>query len=194
VKLEVIRKSELIPVRWSGGTTTQLAIFPKDASYIDRNFQFRLSTSEVSVDESVFTFLPGVSRVLLVLDGELRIFHPGRYAKALKKFDSDTFMGDWQTRSTGKATDFNLMTTVSIHGHLEGISLKKGSSRSIELSENHDVAGIYAYKGEYIIQVADHRVELLTGDNLLIFTDNKTDILRISSKVSGELVLAEIQF
>jgi environmental stress-induced protein Ves len=194
VKLEVTRKGELIPEKWSGGTTTQLAIFPKDASYPDRNFQFRLSTSEVASDESVFTFLPGVSRVLLVLDGELRIFHPGRYSKVLKKFESDTFMGDWQTRSTGKATDFNLMTTVSIRGHLEGIGLRKGSSRNIELSETHDVAGIYLYKGEFTLKVADHKVELAAGDNLLIFTDNKTDILRISSKVSGELVLVEIQF
>ena len=194
MKLELTRKSELIPTKWPGGTTTQLAIFPRDASYTDRNFQFRLSTSEVSVEESVFTFLPGVSRVLLVLDGEIRLHHPGRYAKVLKKFDSDNFMGDWQTRSSGKGTDFNLMTTVSSHGHLEGMVIKKGSSRNIELSETHDVVAIYSYKGEFTVDIADHKVLLSAGDNLLIFTDNKTDVLRIFSKVSGELVLAEIQF
>jgi environmental stress-induced protein Ves len=194
MKFEITRKSELKPTLWSGGTTTQLAIFPRDASYIDRTFQFRLSTSEVSVEGSFFTNLPGVSRVLLVLDGELRLHHPGRYAKILKKFDTDSFMGDWQTRSSGKATDFNLMTTVSSRGHLEGISLKKGRSKLVELSENHDVAGIYSYKGEHNVQIAGHAIELSAGDNLLLFTDNKTDTLRISSKISGELVLVEIQF
>jgi uncharacterized protein len=194
MKIELTRKSELKEVKWPGGTTTQLAIFPKDASYLDRNFQFRLSTSEVFVEESVFTVLPGVSRILLVLDGEIRLHHPGRYAKVLKKFDTDTFMGDWQTRSSGKATDFNLMTTVSIHGHLEAFTLKKGSSRNFELSENHDVAGIYAYKGNHVIAVGDHTIELSAGDNLLLFTDNKEETIRISSKITGELVLAEIRF
>ena len=194
MKLELTRKSELTPRQWSGGTTTQLAIFPKDAGYLDRNFQFRLSTSEIAVEESVFTFLPGVSRVLLVLEGELRLHHPGRYAKVLRKFDTDTFMGDWQTRSLGRATDFNLMTTGSIHGHLEGITLKKGSSMNIELSEIHDVAGIYSFKGEHTVEVADHKVELSAGDNLLLFTDNTVDTMRITSKTTGELVLVEIQF
>jgi len=194
MKLEVTRKREFIPSQWSGGKTTQLAIFPKDAGYLDRNFQFRLSTSELAVEESIFTFLPGVSRVLLILDGEIRLHHPGRYSKVLKKFDSDNFMGDWQTRSSGKGTDFNLMTTVSSHGHLEGMTIKKGSFKNIELSKTHDVVAIYSYKGEFTVEVASHKVVLSGGDNLLIFTDNKTDILRISSKVSGELVLAEIQF
>jgi Uncharacterized protein conserved in bacteria len=194
MKLELTRKRELILSQWSGGTTTQLAIFPKDAGYLDRNFQFRLSTSEIAVEESVFTFLPGVSRVLLVLEGELRLHHPGRYAKVLRKFDTDTFMGDWQTRSLGRATDFNLMTTGSIHGHLEGITLKKGSSMNIELSEIHDVAGIYSFKGEHTVEVADHKVELSAGDNLLLFTDNTVDTMRITSKTTGELVLVEIQF
>jgi environmental stress-induced protein Ves len=194
MKLELTRKSELTPRQWSGGTTTQLAIFPKDAGYLDRNFQFRLSTSEIAVEESVFTFLTGVSRVLLVLEGELRLHHPGRYAKVLRKFDTDTFMGDWQTRSLGRATDFNLMTTGSIHGHLEGITLQKGSSMNIELSEIPDVAGIYSYKGEHSVEVADHKVELSAGDNLLLFTDNTVETMRITSKTTGELVLVEIQF
>jgi uncharacterized protein len=194
MKFEITKKSELIPTVWPGGTTTQLAIFPKDASYADRNFQFRLSISEVSVEGSVFTSLPGVSRVLLVLDGELKLHHPGRYAKVLNKFDTDAFMGDWQTKSTGRATDFNLMTTFSSRGRLEGISLKKGSSKLVELSENHDVASVYVYKGDYNVQLAGHTIELSEGDNLLIFTDNKEDTLRIFAKKSGELVFAAIQF
>jgi uncharacterized protein len=194
MKFEITRKSELNSAVWPGGITTQLAIFPKDASYLERNFQFRLSTSDVSVEESVFTSLPGVSRVLLVLDGEIRLHHPGRYAKVLKKFDTDTFMGDWQTRSTGKGTDFNLMTTVSSHGHVEGISVKKGSSKLIEISEIHDVACVYSYKGEHNLQLAGHSIELSEGDNLLIFTDNKEETLRIFSKKSGEVVFGSIQF
>jgi uncharacterized protein len=194
MKLELTKKSELVPRPWTGGMTIQLAIFPKDASYVDRNFQFRLSTSEVSLQECEFTALPGVSRVLLVLEGEIRLHHPGRYAKVLKKFDTDNFMGDWQTKSSGKGVDFNLMTTVSSHGHTEGTELRKGFTRRFELLENHDVAGIYAYKGDFTVHIGDHKMDLSAGDNLLIFTDNREESVRIYAKSTGEVVLTDIQF
>lgn len=36
--------------RWSGGTTTQLAIFPPGASYADRDFLWRVSSAAVEDD------------------------------------------------------------------------------------------------------------------------------------------------
>ena len=59
---------------WSGGTTTELFIFPPTADYQQRNFQFRLSTATVEADRSDFTLLNGISRKLMVLSGGN---HPG---------------------------------------------------------------------------------------------------------------------
>ena len=40
---------------WSGGQTTQLFLSPKEGSYPDRTFDFRLSTATVEVEKSDFT-------------------------------------------------------------------------------------------------------------------------------------------
>ena len=75
----IIRKGELPVSRWSGGTTTQLAIWPEGAVYAERNFVWRVSSARVETQESEFTSLPGVARCLMVLDGTLHLEHEGRY-------------------------------------------------------------------------------------------------------------------
>ena len=84
-----IPKSSQKETEWSGGTTTQLFIFPEESSYVQRDFLFRISTAEVKVDESTFTKLPDVSRVIMILDGEIKLNHEGKSIKVLKKFDTD---------------------------------------------------------------------------------------------------------
>ena len=107
----IIRKGELPVSRWSGGTTTQLAIWPEGAVYAERNFVWRVSSARVETQESEFTSLPGVARCLMVLDGTLHLEHEGRYETELVQFAQDNFSGSWTTRSRGRVTDFNLMTT-----------------------------------------------------------------------------------
>jgi len=54
---------------WSGGTTTQLCIYPYAATYTGRDFIFRISTATIESEESVFTKLPGYTRILMLLEG-----------------------------------------------------------------------------------------------------------------------------
>ncbi len=59
----------------------------------------------------------------MLLKGELGLIHEGRYTKHLKPYEQDTFSGEWDTRSKGKVTDFNLMlkdgaTGALIHHHI----------------------------------------------------------------------------
>ncbi|MCK5028254.1 MAG: HutD family protein [Bacteroidales bacterium] len=121
---EHIKASDLNTNKWSGGTTTQLAIYPKDADYKKLNFQFRISTATVEVEESTFTKLPGIYRKLMILDGEIRIEHKDRYTQTLKKFEQDSFEGNWNTKSFGKAVDFNLMTKGNTKGEIESLIIK----------------------------------------------------------------------
>lgn len=53
--------------RWSGGTTTELFIWPYGASYAERRFGIRISTATVDIAESTFTKLPGVTRYIAPL-------------------------------------------------------------------------------------------------------------------------------
>ena len=51
--------------RWSGGTTTELAISPRDAVYADRNFLWRVSSALVEDETSDFTPLPDYNRLIV---------------------------------------------------------------------------------------------------------------------------------
>lgn len=108
---DIMRKDELPVSKWSGGTTTQLAIFPEGVSYAARSFVWRVSTARVDAEESEFTPLPGVWRALMVLEGALRLEHGSCREAFLRPFDVDTFSGGEATTSHGRATDFNLMIT-----------------------------------------------------------------------------------
>lgn len=111
MKIEVKRSEELSHKRWSGGTTTQLAIWPEGADYAARRFKWRISTAVVEEEKSVFTSLPGVYRHLMILDGSIALKHEGIRQREMKPLcDVEEFDGGWNTSSVGKCVDFNLMT------------------------------------------------------------------------------------
>ena len=58
----------------------------------------------------------------------------------------DTFSGDWNTKSIGKATDFNLMTTGDVDGNYSIIKAKKKQFHTYKI--NHDFTILYIAKGE----------------------------------------------
>lgn len=95
--------------RWSGGTTTQLAIFPAEADYADRDFLFRVSSAAVELDESDFTPLPDYRRFISTVRGDMTLSHNGGEALTLRPGDVHAFDGADATHSRGRCTDFNLM-------------------------------------------------------------------------------------
>ena len=95
--------------RWSGGTTTQLAIFPPGASYADRDFLWRVSSAAVEDERSTFTALLDYDRWLLLLEGSMLLAHDGGGLLRLEPFQAHAFDGGAATVSTGRCRDFNLM-------------------------------------------------------------------------------------
>ena len=61
---------------WSGGTTTELYLYPENGSYAARDFLFRISSATVDLPESDFTALPGVERYITPLAGSFTLTHP----------------------------------------------------------------------------------------------------------------------
>jgi uncharacterized protein len=190
--IEHIKASDLNTNKWSGGTTTQLAIYPKEANYKELNFQFRISTARVEVAESTFTKLPGISRKLMILDGEMKIEHKDHYTKLLKKFEQDEFSGDWDTKSYGKATDFNLMTTGNVKGEIEVIILNK--NKEFLFTVDSDFFGIYVYSGKVKVSFKNKIYELCCGDILLLMPENKVKDLILLTKGKCEVVFSKISF
>ena len=95
---------------WSGGTTTELFIWPEGADYAKREFSLRVSSARVDLEESDFTTLMGVTRYITPLTGGFTLTHPGSAPVVMGPVDEPyRFSGEIPTHCLGKATDFNLM-------------------------------------------------------------------------------------
>ncbi|MBC7659839.1 MAG: HutD family protein [Chitinophagaceae bacterium] len=101
---------KVMPWKNGGGSTTELAIFPRNAR-IDEPFQWRLSLAQLDGSGPFSTF-PGYDRIITQLSGSPMILvHEGQSSIALNKNTPYPFRGEWQTegRLEGRAQDFNVM-------------------------------------------------------------------------------------
>lgn len=143
--MKIVRAEEMKISRWSGGVTKELYIYPEDSQYSLRNFKFRISIATTEEEKSLFTKLPGIKRVLSVLNGEMIISHKDRYEKTLLPYEIERFHGDWETCSRGKVEDFNLMLK-DVGGDLF-FREQKGEDK-IEFPEIEGIIFIYCIEGE----------------------------------------------
>jgi environmental stress-induced protein Ves len=190
--IEIIRENEQNTSTWSGGTTTELAIYPVGASYKDRNFAWRLSSANVELEESTFTSLPGIWRYIMVIEGEMDLEHAGNHNIHLKPYEQDNFNGGWVTKSKGRVRDFNLMLAEGYNGRIEAIKV----SEELNIKEiftnqvNNFIQAFYCTEGEIEIEIHKERnVNIYKGDLvIIIFEANPEDvdikIVNKSSKVS----------
>lgn len=128
VDVKVVRRSEHRTSSWSGGETTELAIFPPQSQYQARNFAWRISSATVTVANSEFTRLPGYERHLLLLDGKLRLKPADDPETKLKPGQQYSFHGETPITSFGLATDFNLMLAAGWAGCVTHVTLSPGES------------------------------------------------------------------
>ncbi|SMC22741.1 HutD protein [Clostridium acidisoli DSM 12555] len=156
-KIEIIKKENYNVSKWSGGRTTELYIYPKTAKYNNRDFKWRISTATVEVEESIFTRLEGFSRKLMVTEGKTVLAHEGMYNITLNPFEKDSFMGDWTTKSYGKASDFNLMTAKECIGALDVLTIKAESEVSIEFQRTDTEISDFFY-------ILGGNIEILMGN------------------------------
>lgn len=183
-------KDHQITSHWSGGTTTQLFIYPEEAEYKKQNFKFRISSAKVEVDESVFTKLEGIQRHLMVLDGELRISHKGHHGKQLSPFEVDSFKGDWETEAQGCVTDFNLMLSSDMTGRLEHVRLDGQENYTID-SINSEFVGVFVWKGSVFLE--EINVQLNHGDFAMLYlTDRKMIPKVIAAEKDTDVILSFI--
>ncbi len=73
--VSIKKKGDFQTSLWSGGSTTQLYIYPEDGDYKQGNFQCRISSATVEAERSDFTKLPGVKRYLSIFQGHLDLVH-----------------------------------------------------------------------------------------------------------------------
>ncbi len=183
---ELILQQDQTTSNWSGGTTTQIAIFPKLAVYAERNFIWRISSARVELEESEFTSLPGIWRHIMVLDGEMRLEHAGHHNCYLKPYEQDSFSGDWTTKSFGKVRDFNLMLARGSTGNLTATSLAPYETAPIDLHSfdsnlySQKTTAFYCVDGALTINISCDIYKLTPGDMLLITSSEPTNTLQVN--------------
>ena len=192
MKIHKINANDITTNTWSGGTTTQLYIFPENADYKKREFDFRISTATVEAEESTFTPLPNVERWLMILDGAISINHKDHYSKHLEKFDTDHFSGNWETTSRGRAVDFNLMTTGNLEGNLKAMSLQPKSKTEIAIAKETRYILFYAYKGGVSVVINMKETILNQGDIIAINLDGDLPKVTLETTEKAEIALATV--
>lgn len=176
-KISYHPKAEQITSRWSGGTTTQLWIWPKESSYSERSFKCRVSTAVVEAETSDFTLLEGYDRLIMTLGSPLKIKHNEGPWKTLQPLETHGFSGGWQTQSEGKVTDFNLMVQEGLSGNLEAKYLNEQSSVEINPQGNYSVL-IYCVEGNATVLTGSTQGQAIeSGDHILIEADSEYAIL-----------------
>ena len=146
MKYTHLTQRDYVVSHWSGGKTTQLAIFPEGAVYADRDFIWRISSATAEIDESDYTALPDYERLIAVFDRPIRLQHDGGGIITLQPYDVHRFDGAAATHSWGRCVDFNLMLR---KGRAEGEmrALTIDGKAEIETA-NADTLLIYCAEGE----------------------------------------------
>lgn len=172
MKIEIIKKHQQKETVWSGGKTNQIYIHPFDSTLQDRDFDFRISSAIIEVEESVFTSFNGYDRALMVLNGELEIFHEDQYSKKLKQNEVDYFSGDWKTTSNGKITDFNLIFKRGLKGELNYLTLNGDQIISKNISNLPNRVGYFVISGELKVGINNSEYKVQIGELLMIENSN----------------------
>jgi environmental stress-induced protein Ves len=173
--MRIIRKKEYKITTWRGGTTTEIYLYPEDGDYKGRQFDYRISTATIDTEESVFTVLPGIERVILPLENKMVLLH-GEEEVVLSPYEAYRFPGDSNTRSRGINRDFNLMINHGKRGNVEILTISQDSSIN-EKAENT----LYFYpEGKGTIGIGG--VILFPGDSILVKTQECMELVNSSSE------------
>lgn len=183
MEIKIINASDYPVSAWSGGTTTQLYIHPLGADYAKRDFTFRLSSASVECEFSQFTPLLGVQREIMMLDGEIDLCVDGDVSH-LGKYDQQSFSGDSNTSSNGKAIDFNLMLR-GADGEIAPLEI----TADTRIKCARDFTFIYMDKGECTAEIEGKSYRI--GENSSLLCRGLGEIV-LSSELGAHCVLAEI--
>ena len=194
--ITLLSKSEFTTKNWSGGTTSELFIYPKTSNYKALNFDFRISTATVEIETSTFTKLPNVDRTLLVLDGEMELLfteYPEKN-RVLKPYDTACFSGGWNTVSKGKCVDFNLMTRKGVQGEVKGMKLLPLDTVKFKTTKEKNRLYRFVFfisgKGE-ILEAENNKQKLNSGD-FIVIEDPANTPFSIIAKEESELAIVDI--
>jgi len=168
MNINIYKAEDFKTTQWSGGSSTELFIHPPTANYTTGDFNFRISSATVEVEESNFTMLLEVSRQLMVLSGSITVSHKDHHQVQLNKNDVDSFDGNWETSAIGICVDFNLMLKGNTKGKISSVTKSANESVNFQLDSNCEFIIFYAYEGKLQLNFNSEKRSLNRGELLVI--------------------------
>ncbi|WP_057828550.1 HutD family protein [Liquorilactobacillus cacaonum] len=176
-------------IKWSGGETTELYIYPETSSYKERNFEFRLSFATVDVEKSTFTSLPKFKRIIMPLSDEIELSKNGEITQVRPK-QVFNFDGADPIKSKGISTDVNLMFERGLVGNM---GMLDETQNKIKTDANFICFYNLDEKAE--VSFGEQKVTLFSRDCVIIKNTNK-ELLEINIDLFGDIygiVLFEVK-
>ena len=180
--------------KWSGGNTYELAIYPENADYLDRDFLWRLSSADSDREESSFTKLPDYDRILMVLDGSVVLAHGEERTVNLGAWESDTFDGSVKTKCFGQLKkDYNLIYRKGTKGRMELIELTSEGQQVSCASEGSRSIGLYSAEGYTVVSVDGATDMVREGQQMVLELDPGEDV-KLKVMGEGKSIFTEVVF
>lgn len=173
----LVAATEFQTSTWSGGTSTQLWIYPKGASLAERDFDFRLSSAMVEAS-GPFSDFSGYDRLLIVLSGQMSLTVDG--VKGAAELGADTapfeFVGSSQIHAelgSAAVEDFNLFVPGGVkktaarhklgpHQRWHQPDMPQALVYGIYLRQGYLIAGENLVDSEYPLIISSAPLNLLT--------------------------------
>lgn len=182
--------------KWSGGETTEFAIYPEKAKYIDRDFVWRLSSASVEVEESTFTKLPDFDRILMVLEGEAVLAHGDERTVKLTALEQDSFGGDAKTKCFGKIKDYNLIMKKGCSGSMKVYEVQN-AAQTVEAGDKgehtHASYGVYCIEGYAVVSAGGDTNMIQAGKQLVLDVEDG-EIPELLVMGEGKVIVTEVFF
>lgn len=191
MNINIYKAEDFKTTQWSDGSTTELYIHPPTANYTKGDFNFRISSATVEVEESDFTILPEVSRQLMVLSGTITLSHKDHHEIQLKKNKIDSFEGSWETSAVGTCVDFNLMTTGNTKGKISSVCVSADKSLNFQLDATCEFIIFYAYEGKLQLNFNSETRSLNMGE-LMVIQNPLNEVVKLQSSENCALAVVHI--
>lgn len=191
---QLIPHQALKPTPWKNGNgiTREIAIWPKDASFEQGNFTWRLSTAEVSA-EGPFSTFPDMERLLTLVSGSEIVLEFPDLRKAVKAGQVLRFNGEVEASAllpAGQVSDLGLIYDPDqVLAKFTIIDLK---ARPRSFSLTSPTVFIFCVSGELAAAVfpGENEFTLQRGDTLMVGDHPDERVLFLDPGESESRVIA----
>lgn len=192
MRVKWIHKEDYQTTRWSGGTASQVMIWPEHADFKSREFMWRISLATLEDETSVFTPFPGFQRILYLLNGISSLTFQGMNAVekrtvTLSPGEQVRFDGNWKTGSRGQASDLNLIMKQGVCGSIVTLEIGEEQrlwTRPILYAGPESRCGYFLYVRTGVLQIDGCRVPC--GDSVFVLAEENEECLHMELRAEGE--------